>query len=215
MKNLLKKEFTLSMHPTGILFLGMSAMLLIPNYPYLVSFFYTGLAVFFICLNGRENGDIPFMLLMPIKKRDIVRARFSTVIILQLMQIILSVPFAVLRQHIMPMGNAAGMDANLTLLGYGLVLYGVFNLIFFTNYYKDVSRVGISFLFSCIGVTVWIALAEACTFAVPFVREKLDTPDTVFLTEKLIVLLCGAFIYVLMTYTAFKRSAALFERQDL
>ena len=90
MKSLLKKEFTLSMHPTGILFLGLSAMLLIPNYPYLVSFFYTGLAVFFICLNGRENGDIPFMMLLPVAKRDLVRARFMTVVALQIAQIILS-----------------------------------------------------------------------------------------------------------------------------
>ena len=215
MKTLLKKEFTLSMHPTGILFLGLSAMLLIPNYPYLVSFFYTGLAVFFICLNGRENGDIPFMMLMPIKKRDIVKARFLTVVLLQLMQIVLSVPFAVLRQKIMAEGNAAGMDANLTLLGYAFVLYGGFNLVFFTHYYKDVSRVGVSFLLSNIWVILWIGAAEVCTFAVPFVRERLDTPDTVFRTEKLIVLLCGALVYVLLTHIAFKRSAVLFEKQDL
>ena len=50
MKELLKKEFTLALHPTGWLFLGLSAMVLIPNYPYYVIFFYTGLALFFTCL---------------------------------------------------------------------------------------------------------------------------------------------------------------------
>ena len=58
MKNLLRKELVLALHPTAPLFLALSAMLLIPNYPYLVAFFYTGLGVFFTCLNGRENDDV-------------------------------------------------------------------------------------------------------------------------------------------------------------
>ncbi len=215
MINLLRKELTLSIHPTAYLFLGLSSMLLIPNYPYLVAFFYTGLSVFFICLNGRENGDIPFMMLMPVAKRDIVRARFLLVVLLQTAQIVLSVPFALLRQNIMPEGNTAGMDANLTLLGYAFVLYGGFNLVFFINYYKNVSRVGVSFLLSNIWVVLWIGIAETCTFIVPFVREKLDTPDSMFLKEKMIVLLGGVLVYVLLTHIAFKRSAVLFEKQDL
>ena len=38
MKKLLYKEIRLGMHPTNPLFLGLSAMLLIPNYPYYVIF---------------------------------------------------------------------------------------------------------------------------------------------------------------------------------
>ena len=43
MKHLLYKEWRLAMHPTALLFLPLSAMLLIPNYPYYVIFFYTSL----------------------------------------------------------------------------------------------------------------------------------------------------------------------------
>ena len=62
MKQLLYKEWRLAMHPTALLFLGLSLMLLIPNYPYYVTFFYTTLGIFFICVNGRENRDITYML---------------------------------------------------------------------------------------------------------------------------------------------------------
>lgn len=48
MKKLLRKEVLLSMHPTAIIFLALSMMLIIPNYPYYVIFFYTGLAIFFL-----------------------------------------------------------------------------------------------------------------------------------------------------------------------
>jgi hypothetical protein len=46
MKNLLRKEIFLSLHPTAPIFLILSMMLMIPNYPYYVVFFYTGMAVF-------------------------------------------------------------------------------------------------------------------------------------------------------------------------
>lgn len=55
MKELLKKEISLVLHPTNWLFLALSALVLVPNYPYYVTFFYTGLGIFFLCLSGREN----------------------------------------------------------------------------------------------------------------------------------------------------------------
>ena len=57
MKNLVYKEFCLAAHPTNYIFLSFAFMLLIPNYPYLVSFFYTTLGIFFMCLSSRENHD--------------------------------------------------------------------------------------------------------------------------------------------------------------
>ena len=86
MKHLLLKELRLALHPTALIFLGLSAMLLIPSYPYLVVFFYTGLAVFFTCLNGRENKDVTYTLLLPVSKADVVRARFLVVMLLEAAQ---------------------------------------------------------------------------------------------------------------------------------
>ena len=97
MLKLLQKELRLCMHPTAPIFLLLSAMLLIPNYPYYVAFFYTGLAVFFTCLTGREQHDVAYTLSLPVRKRDAVRARFLFTVLLQLAQLLLAVPFLVLR----------------------------------------------------------------------------------------------------------------------
>ena len=42
---LLKKEFRLCLHPTGLIMPMLGSMVLIPNYPYAVSFFYMTLAI--------------------------------------------------------------------------------------------------------------------------------------------------------------------------
>ena len=135
MKNLMRKELLLAMHPASMLFLLLSAMLLIPNYPYYVICFYTCLGTFFICLTGRENRDIEFTALLPVRKTDLVRARVFTVMLMQLAQLVIAVPFAVFSSRVSA-ENLVGMDANTAFFGFALVLYGVFNLVFFRNYYR-------------------------------------------------------------------------------
>ena len=110
MKTLLYKEFRLASHPTTFLFPLLSAMLLIPNYPYYVVFFYTTLGIFFVCLSGRENHDIFYTMLLPVEKRSLVRARMLFAVCMEAVQLVLAVPFAVLRTHFAMPGNAAGMD---------------------------------------------------------------------------------------------------------
>ena len=215
MGRLLKKEMILSLHPTSLIFLLLSTMLLIPNYPYYVVFFYTGLSVFFTCLSGRENHDIMYTLSLPVSKRDVVGARFLSVVLLQLVQMLTAVPFAALRQAFPLPGNQAGMDAGISLFGLSFVMLGLFNLVFFTCYYKDVKKVGSAFLRSCITVFLYIGLAETCAFTVPFVRDRLDTPDTQDVGIKLIVLLIGALLYTGLTLISYRKSVRSFEKQDL
>lgn len=215
MRNLLLKEFKLAMHPTAIIFLSLSAMLMIPNYPYYVTFFYTGLAIFFTCLNGRENNDIFYTMLLPVRKKDIVKSRFLFVIILQLIQVLLAVPFAILRQSFNLPGNQVGMDANIAFFGLSFIMLGIFNLVFFNIYYKDVNKVGKAFGISSAAVFVYMTIAETCVHVVPFVRDYLDTKDTVYLSYKLIVLAAGIIIYVLLSFITYKKSVKNFEKLDL
>lgn len=215
MINLLKKEIFLSMHQTAPLFLLLSAMLLIPNYPYYVVFFYTGLAIFFTCLTGRENNDVFYTTSLPIPKTHVVKARFLFVISLQLKQVIIAIPFAVIRQQYIIGGNLAGMDANIALFGISFVMLGVFNLVFLPLYYKDLKKVGGAFVKASIAVFVFILLAEAAVQVVPFFRDVLDTPDNLFLTEKLTVLAIGIVIYIAASLTAYKISVKRFLASDL
>ncbi len=215
MKNLLYKEFRLASHPAAFLFLGLAAMMMIPNYPLTVTFFYPCLGTFFICLNGRENRDIFYTMLLPVKKRDLVRARYLLAGAFQAGQILLCVPFLFLRSLYPPVGNAVGLDANLALLGFGLVQMGLFNLVFFPRYYKDPSKVGGPFLLGSVVVFLWISLAEAVPHFVPFIRDRLDTPLFQFLPEKGMVFLLGTAFYAVFTLLSCRISEKRFETLDL
>lgn len=215
MKNLLIKELKLSMHPTAPMFLLLSSMLLIPNYPYYVIFFYTGLAVFFTCLNGRENKDVPYTMLLPVKKTDIVKARYLYVISLELLQILLAIPFAVIRQKFPVPQNQVGMEANIALFGLSLIMLGLFNVVFFKIYYKDVNKVGKAFVLSSTAVFGFMLVAELLTHIVPFFKNVLDTLDDVYVLPKLIVLAVGIAVYVVLTLISYNTSKKSFEVYDL
>lgn len=215
MKDLLKKEFTLALHPTSWLFLGLSAMVLIPNYPYYVIFFYTGLGLFFTCLTGRENQDVLFSLLLPVSRRQVVQARMITAMLLELATLLLTGLFSLLRRAL-PLGeNAAGMEANLALLGLSLIVLGLGHVAFFGVYYKNVQRVGVAFLWCALAEFLAIGVLEGLAHAAPLFRDRLDTPDPAFLQEKLLTLVLGLAVYGILTAIAYVQAVRNFEKQDL
>lgn len=212
---LLKKEFLLCLHPTAPLMILLSALILTPNYPYTVSYFYLTLGIFFICLSGRENHDVTFSLTLPIGKKDIVLARVLTTVLLELIQLVAVGLFILLRNTLTADANAAGMDANLALIAEGFFLFGVFQLVFFPSYYKDVSKVGTSFIKSSVALFLLVIVEIVFTYSVPLYRDMLDMPDPRHMTEKLLFLLFCMLFYVFATWLSVRISQKRFSRQDI
>ena len=216
MKHLLYKELRLAKHPTRFLFLLFSAMLLIPSYPYYVAFIYTCLSVFFVFLQGRENNDLSFTALLPVRKRDIVRARCLLVVLMQLAQVLVSLPCAIVGARINPLGgNAAGIEANAAFFGLVLVMYALFNLLFLPAFYRTGYRVGRAFLFAGASVLVYIVAAELLVQCVPVLKASLDTFDPATRGTRLFVLLLGAGLYAAGSLLACRLSERRFARVDL
>lgn len=215
MKNLLRKELRLALHPACPVFLLLSAMLLIPNYPYHVAFFYTALGIFFICLQGRENQDVFYTMLLPVGRRELVKGRFLMAVLLELCQFVLVIPCAILRQRMPLPPNQVGLDANITLFASCLLMLGLFHVVFFGIYYRDVRKVGRAFVLGSLGMFLYMALVEVLCHVLPFARDVLDTPDPAFLPQKLGALALGAVAYLLLTWAAYCRAVRNFSRQDL
>ena len=213
--NLLKKEFRLCLHPTAPLFLMLCTMILIPNYPYAVSFFYMTLGVFFICLTGRETHDAAFTAALPVSRKQMVRGRIGMVCCLELADILAAGLMLWVKSMIGFTPNQAGMDANIALLGEGFILFGLFNLIFFHNWYKNINKVGVPFLLASAAVFVYILLAIVSTYAVPFVRDCLDTQDPAHLPEKLLFIGAALLFFTGATWLSERASGKRFAMVDL
>ena len=212
---LLKKEFTLCMHPTGYIMLLGALLVLIPGYPYTVSCFYMGLAIYFICLTARENHDAAYTLTLPVSREDAVRARIWLSCCLEIAQLMLIGLVILLKNLIGNMANPAGLDAGVALIGDGLITFALFNMIFFPRYYRDINKPGAAFLLASVAVFLWIALVIVATYTVPFFRDVLDRPDPEYMSDKLLFVLGGLALYLAGTALAIKNSARKFAAVDL
>lgn len=201
------KDLRLAAHPMMYVFAFFGAMLLIPSYPYTVAFFYGLLGIFFTFLNGRENKDVYYCAVLPVTKREQVRARTWMVVAVELTELVLAVPFAILSVHINPNGtNLAGIDANVALFGAVLLIFGVFNAVFLPAFYKTAVRVGRSFLLAVVPMTALMALVEALSHF-PVVGPYLDAVDAAGQVRQLPVLAAGAATFALLSWLAFRRAA--------
>lgn len=214
MKTLLYKQLRLACHPMTPVFCLSGIMLLIPNYPYSVAFFYVTLGLFFTFLNMREQKDIYYSALLPLRKRDTVRAAVAFTVLLELLSVVITALFCLLSAKLQPgKDNAVGMDANLMLLGAGFVLYGVFNLVFFVCLYRSGYKVGEAYLKANLALWPMMLLAEVLPHFPSLVW--LNRVDTQANLRQIPILLFGMAVFAVLTMLAYRRSARLYERVDL
>ena len=171
MMTLFKKEWKLVMMPVPLLFLLLSGLVLIPNYPYYVTFFYTTLGIFLMMQSARENRDLYYMALLPITKREMVKAHFSLVLTIEAMQVLVCLPFMLLRASYGEIKNAVGIEANVAFLGFSLVLLGLFNRIFFPMHYKNAYDLGKPFVISSITLALGMVILETLQHVLPYLKD--------------------------------------------
>ena len=214
MKALMQKEWKLAMTPVPLVFLALSALVLVPSYPYYVTFFYTTLGIFLFFQSARENRDVSYMLLLPVGKRQMVYARVWTVAQLELLQLLRCVPFMFIRAGY-GIQNAVGIEANCAFLGFGAVLLGVFNLVFLPMHYKNGYDLGKPFVISSIVMFLGICVLEVLEHIVPYMKTVCERYDIAGQLRQLPVLLGGLAVFAGLTVLAAKISAARFEKADL
>ena len=112
------------------------------------------LGLFFSFLNGREQKDVYYSALLPIRKRDTVKANCLFVGLIELLALVIAVPFALLRAKLGIGDNPVGLNANVTLFACGLMLFAVFNAVFLLSFYRTAYKVGVSFVKACIVMAV-------------------------------------------------------------
>ena len=212
MKALLYKQFRLVCHPMAVMFCFFGVMVLIPNYPYTVSFFYVTLGLFFTFMNQREQRDLFYMALLPIRKRDAVRVSAVFTALVELAGLMITVPFAVLAVRINPTGNAVGLDANVALFAAGLIIYAVFNAVFLPAFYRSGYKVGTAYWKAVIPTSLVIILCEALPHF-PGLLWLNDTSRQGNL-QQLPLLGAALAIYAAALVFAYRRAAKYYEKVD-
>lgn len=217
MKNILKKELTLSASILSYLFIAFGVMFFVPGYPILCGVFFVTLGIFQSFQNAREANDIIFSALLPVAKRDVVRGKYIFSCFIELCSVLLMAVAVIIRMTALSGAavyrNNAMMNANLFALGMALFIFGLFNLIFIGGFFKTAYKFGKPFVAHIIVTFVTIGIGEALHH-VPGL-EALNAFGFEHFGLQLGLLALGAAAYIALTALSCRRACRNFERIDL
>lgn len=214
--NLWKKEWQLCLKPSVFIYIYalLSILLIAPNYPYCTAFLYApiGIAVLFSII--KSNKDIEFTSILPIKRADIVKSKILSILFIELLQIAVAIPFALISALLInPAGNIVGLDANITLFGTVLIEFSIFNIIFIPLFFKTGYKVGFPTFCGFVGYIVTTIGLELLIALVPTLNTFLD--GYLYLGYQIIVLLMGIAFFVISTIISYKIAVKNFEEVNL
>lgn len=217
MRELIKKEFTLAAAPLTYIFLAFGLMTMIPGYPILVCGFFMCLGILYTFQFSREYNDVLYTALLPVKKRDVVKARFFFVMCIQLAGVLVCGLLTLLRMTVLRDWSVYRanplMNANPAFLGYLLVVMALFNVIFLGGFYKTAYYYGKPFILFCIAAFVTVGLGETLHHIPGLGWLNAASGDGV--GRQAVVLLGGVIFYAVGTLLSMKRSEERFEKLDL
>lgn len=217
MKELIKKEITLTASPLTYFFIAFSIMTMIPGYPILVGAFFVCLGIFYTFQFAREYNDILFTALLPVKKSDVVKSKYIFTIGIQMIGFVLDTILTALRitklnESTVYTTNPL-MNANLAYLGYVLIVFAAFNLIFLGGFFKTAYHYGKPFIHFCIIAFILIGIAETIHHIPGF--EFLNVGFGSELALQSLVLGAGIIVYITGTVFSMKKSIERFSQVDL
>lgn len=210
---LLYKELMLTAHPTSIVFAFLGCLVVVPAYPYTVIFMFGCLAPYITFLYARETNDAWYTAVLPVTKRESVKGKCQLIVSIQLFQLLISIPCVILRGILEVENNPVGIDATVAWYGFGLIIYAVFDLVFFPAYYKNGYKAGKAFVLAAIPMLLLMVVVEGAVH-IPALAwlDSYAMPDQL---RQLPILLFGIVCYAALLSAAYRISVKRFERVDL
>ena len=216
MKKLFYKEMKLSANPLTYLFIAFSAMTMIPSYPILVGSFFICLGIFHTYQQIREYDDVTYTVMLPVKKRDIVTAKYLFVLFIELTAFILCTLLTIIRMKILgtavPYATNQLMNANMAYLGYTMIVFAVFNSIFLAGFFKTTYKIGKPFFIFCVVSFIIIIMGEILHH-IPDL-ESLNNPSNLSMPQ-VVIFAIGVVVFMLCTWLSYQKAVKDFESIDL
>ncbi len=217
MKNLLLKEFKLATLPLTYLFLLFALMTFIPGYPILCGAFFVCLGIFQSYQKSREDNDILYSVLLPVSKKEVVIAKYITVVVLQITAFAICAVCTVVRMTFLSdvgiYTTNALMGANFVFLAFVLMIFTTFNVIFVGGFFKTAYGIGKPFVTFIIVNFLIIGLAETLHHLPGL--DWLNVLDFSRFGEHFLILVIAAIVYVAFTVISCRVSQSRFEKIDL
>lgn len=213
MKNLLYKEFKLSISPFfHLIALLTGCLMLIPQWVYFVAFMY----LYFIAVPNifsiyNSQKDLEFSTFLPVKKSDIVKSKILAIMIMEVMNMLVGGIFVVIHHKLFSNSNFL-MDLNFAFFGFVFIMNGIFNLVLFPMYFKTGYKIGLPIVMACVSVVIYAGIIE---FLNLFNSNFMSVVEGSNNSIQISILLIGTLLFLLLSFFSYKLSEKRFNLVEL
>ena len=190
MKNLLYKEFRLSVHPLTYLFLGLMALIcLSPGIPVFICLIYFGSSYVFLFIGMNKTtttNDLFYTCTLPINRKDVVTARICSTSVLQLVELVYTFVLFAFTKFVIIRGMSMedqvkiaqqmvtiDIGQGIYLVGAFLICFGVYDLIYLPWFYRNGKSIILNMFAAIIGIAVTGALLTIVPHYIKGAQEAL------------------------------------------
>jgi hypothetical protein len=217
MYNLLIKEFKIGVLPTFLIMPVLTgALMFIPGWIYfIVLLYFCWITIPNMFAGFRSQNDLMFTFMLPVTKKDIVKAKVSVIVILELMHIVIAMIFGMISNRLYSNITYYFFEPHMGFWGLCFVMFGIFNIIFIAKFYKTAYKygeaifvaVGAAMLFA--GVAQWLGIQS------PFLHDIFygDGLDNMALQAS--ILIVGIAIFVAFIMIAYRVAIKRFPKVEI
>ncbi|MFT5872207.1 MAG: ABC-2 type transport system permease protein [Clostridium sp.] len=90
----------------------------------------------------KTQNDLMFSIVMPVTRKDIVKARVAIIVILELLHIVIAVIYGVISTHLYPNLTYFFFGPTIGFWGLCFIMLAIFNIIFISMFYKTAYKYG-------------------------------------------------------------------------
>ncbi len=216
MNNIFYKDIKLSIHPFFFIMPVLTGgLFLIPKWPYFIAlmyFFWVSLPNIFANFNAQN--DIGFSITMPVSKPYIVKGKVMSFILLETLHLVSGAVFALIHRMLYGMDNFA-LNLNMAFFGVAFIGFGLFNILFFPNYFRTAYKYGVPLIIGIVVITLFFTGVEFSILAGEKIARFLEGTASSMRLFQLGVLIFGMILFALLNLLAVRMSIKRFEKVDL
>ncbi|MCR2808050.1 ABC-2 transporter permease [Paenibacillus soyae] len=217
MYNLLMKELKLGVGPFfyAMPFLT-GALMLIPGWLYfLVTLYFCFITVPNMFAGYKTQNDLIFTSMLPVTKKDSVKAKVSVVVLLELMHIAVASIYGLISTRLYPNVTYFFFPPSPGFWGLTFVMLAIFNLVFIVMYYKTAYKYGAPTIVSVTAAILFAGGAEWLGIQSSFVSDLFKGAGLDNLAAQYSILLAGIAIFAIFTIIAYYIAIKRFEKVEM
>lgn len=217
MFNLVMKDFKIGLNPWFLVLPFLTgALMLIPGWIYFIVLqYFFWISIPNIFGQFKAHNDLIFTTTMPVQRKDMVKARVTTIVILELLHIVIAMIFGMFTLHLYPNMVYFFFAPHMGFWGLCFVMLAIFNIIFISMYYKTAYKFGSAVIASVIAALVFSGGVQWLGIQNSFVFETFNGTGADNLLLQLSILVVGIAIFAVFTIIACNIAIKRFEKVDI